>query len=329
VASATLPSLPSLTVTTATFSSRFPRAVTVPVGMTTFKARRPLLDRKTTDVLSGSFAGVIGKVVEYPFDTIKVRLQCQEISGTQFRGASDCLAHIARHEGLASIYRGISAPLVGSVAENAVLFAAYGGIQKLLKNGSDAPLTVSQLTVAGALAGTVVSFVMTPVELVKCRMQVQRGVTLGPWRSALSELRTNGVRGLFKGHSATMARETVGGAAWFGFYELACNVLAGDRGKDSLTQGQLMFAGSLGGIAYNAILFPADVVKSQVQAESAPGARANYFGRLAKLHAKEGIRGLYRGFGVTLVKAVPANAAIFGTYEYARRHLVMMDTALS
>jgi mitochondrial ornithine carrier protein len=278
-------------------------------------------------------AGLIGKVVEYPFDTIKVRLQCQEIGGVRFAGAADCFAHIVRRDGVASIYRGLSAPLAGSIAENAVLFAAYGRIQKMLKQGSDGPLSVAQLTVAGALAGTVVSFVMTPVELVKCRLQVQRDVTVGPWRYALAHLRSHGVSAFFKGHTATMARETVGGAAWFGLYELACSVMSRDGRKESLTPAQTMAAGSIGGIAYNAILFPADTVKSQVQAETASAAassaRPQYARRLATLYRLEGVRGLYRGFGVTLLKAVPANAVIFGTYEYVHRRLASVDTSLS
>ena len=272
---------------------------------------------------------MIGKVVEYPFDTIKVRLQCQELGGTKFRGAADCFAHIVRKEGAPSLYRGLSAPLAGSIAENAVLFTAYGAIQKLIKAGSDGPLTVPQLTLAGALAGTVVSFVMTPVELVKCRLQVHRDITVGPWRFALQQMRGHGIASLYKGHTATMARETVGGAAWFGLYELACSMLSRDGRKESLSQAQLMFAGSLGGIASNTILFPADVVKSQVQAEAGPGRRADYGRRLAALYRLEGVRGLYRGFGVTLLKAVPANAVIFGTYEYVSRRLSTVDTSLS
>ena len=280
-------------------------------------------------------SGVIGKVVEYPFDTVKVRLQCQEATGTRFRGAADCFVHLVRYGGAGSIYRGLSAPLAGSIAENAVLFAAYGSIQKLLRAGSDAPLTVGQLTVAGALAGTVVSFVMTPVELVKCRMQVQApGASAGPWRTAFDLFKMSGVRSLFKGHTATMARETFGGAAWFGLYELTCTLLSPDGRKSSLSQSQLMAAGSLGGIANNAILFPADVVKSQVQVETRVGERPQYLRRLVALHRLEGVRGLYRGFGVTLLKAVPANAVIFGTYEYVSRTLSsadmhLLDTSLS
>ena len=38
---------------------------------------------------------------------------------------------------------------------------------------------------------------------------------------------------------------------------------------------------------------------------------------------------LERGFGVTLLKAVPANAVIFGTYEYVSRRLSTVDTSLS
>lgn len=36
---------------------------------------------------------------------------------------------------------------------------------------------------------------------------------------------------------------------------------------------------------------------------------------------QEGIRGLYRGFGVTLLRAIPSNAVIFGTYEIVNRSI--------
>jgi ornithine carrier protein len=43
--------------------------------------------------------------------------------------------------------------------------------------------------------------------------------------------------------------------------------------------------------------------------------------RLKSLFVTEGLRGLYRGFGVTLLRAIPSNAVIFGTYECVSKAL--------
>src|SRR4051812_27732764 len=67
------------------------------------------------DILYGSTAGILGKFVEYPFDTVKVRLQSQSHQpGSQaLAGPLDAFAAAFRSpEGpLVSLYRGISAPL--------------------------------------------------------------------------------------------------------------------------------------------------------------------------------------------------------------------------
>jgi ornithine carrier protein len=150
--------------------------------------------------------------------------------------------------------------MFGAVLENAVLFVAYGEISKRLKAGSDETLSIGALTLSGALAGSAVSFVMTPVELVKCRMQTRKDVRSSV-DAILKEMRANGVAGMYKGHLATFLRETFGGAAWFGAYELCCRTMARDGRKESLSALQTMAAGSIGGIGYNVVMFPADVVK--------------------------------------------------------------------
>jgi ornithine carrier protein len=284
------------------------------------KHKEYVLNRTVADLLAGSFAGISGKIVEYPFDTIKVKLQCQEVNPNKKpMGTYQCARDILRYDGLRGFYRGLSAPLIGSVMENAVLFVAYGRIQKLFQNGSDKPLSVPQLSAAGAIAGMAVSAVLTPVELIKCKIQIHSKTYKGPIDCAIKTIRATGLRGLYKGHFATFARESCGGAAWFGVYEFTCRRLSGSTSKDNLSPGSLMFAGALSGIAYNSVLFPMDVVKSQIQSESS-GDR-NYLRRLKKLYLAEGVRGLYRGFGITLIRAVPSNASILASFELMNRAL--------
>jgi hypothetical protein len=81
------------------------------------------------DVLFGSIAGVVGKMIEYPFDTIKVRLQAQpDTLPLRYTGPLDCLKQSLHHDGFAGLYRGISAPLVGAAVETSSLFFSVSAI---------------------------------------------------------------------------------------------------------------------------------------------------------------------------------------------------------
>lgn len=75
------------------------------------------------DVVCGSVAGIVGKYIEYPFDTIKVRLQSQPNHlPLRYTGPLDCFAKSLKQDGFLGIYRGISAPLVGAAVETSCLF---------------------------------------------------------------------------------------------------------------------------------------------------------------------------------------------------------------
>lgn len=75
------------------------------------------------DIVFGSFAGIVGKVIEYPFDTVKVRLQAQPDHGPLlYNGPLDCFRQSLKKGGVAGLYRGISAPLLGAAVETSSLF---------------------------------------------------------------------------------------------------------------------------------------------------------------------------------------------------------------
>lgn len=75
------------------------------------------------DIICGSIAGVVGKYIEYPFDTVKVRLQSQpDTVPLRYIGPLDCFKKSLQRDGFLGIYRGISAPLVGAAVETSTLF---------------------------------------------------------------------------------------------------------------------------------------------------------------------------------------------------------------
>jgi len=314
------------------------------------------------DFLFGSAAGFTSKIVEHPFDTIKVRLQTQPLSTPTtrplFTGPLDCLRKSIRADGVRSLFRGIVPPVIGSMGEHAILFSAYVGVQPYVhamygKTSTD-PTTISELATSGAIAGAFASVVLTPLELVKCKQQV-RDRSVSSITVVFETIKKDGFAGLFRGHAGTFMRETAGGAAWFGIYEAACNGFChfgNGRGKPppdgrdvdvmeqhqprtraDLTAMELMAAGSMAGIGYNVSLFPADVksiqqTEDEIRAKSGVlnHQRTSFMTVARDLYRGEGVKGFYRGLGVTLCRSIPGSALIVATFELLTRYCSVDET---
>jgi len=88
------------------------------------------------------------------------------------------------------------------------------------------PLPLPALIACGAASGAFTSLLLTPIELVKCKMQVptinaHTGLPQLPRASTIisSVYRLHGPLGFWHGQLGTLIRETGGSAAWFGSYE--------------------------------------------------------------------------------------------------------------
>jgi mitochondrial ornithine carrier protein len=246
-------------------------------------------------------------------------------------------------------------PIGGAMVENATLFVVYNQSQALLRRlsppppilASEAPpINLTHLGLSAALAGACASFVLTPVELVKCKMQVQGSLPVkdlpststpkapppGPVAITRAILHAEGIRGLWLGQTGTLIRETGGSAAWFTTFELASawfvqrRVNAGQHRPDGsrITKGdlsalELMASGASAGVVYNCVLFPADCIKSTIQTEDelrggGVGQRRTFLQVGKDIYKARGVRGLYQGCGLTALRAAPSSALIFYMY---------------
>jgi len=291
------------------------------------------------DIFFGSAAGIVGKTIEYPFDTIKVRLQSQPDDRPRYRGPLDCFKQSFRHEGIRGLYRGISSPLVGAAAENSALFFSYNVVQDIFRRtvysdlGASESLPLNVLVLCGGASGAFASFILTPIELIKCKMQVQnelgrvhigaRSISsntrhAGPIALIGEVYRSRGLGGFWLGQMGTFIRETGGSAAWFGAYEYVSFLFRRWKNSDKLSSGELMAAGAAAGVSYNVILFPADTVKSRMQTESirAIGEKTKGFWDVGRdMYKVGGVSCLYRGCGITVLRSAPSSAIIFLVYE--------------
>jgi hypothetical protein len=65
----------------------------------------------------------------------------------------------------------------------------------------------------------------------------------------------------------------------------------------------------------------ADTVKSKIQTNP-DHAGKGFVETFNAVYQKEGVRGLYRGWGITAARAAPAHAVIFAVYEYSLKLMI-------
>ncbi|XP_063222866.1 mitochondrial basic amino acids transporter isoform X1 [Bacillus rossius redtenbacheri] len=258
------------------------------------------------DFLAGCLGGCAGILVGHPFDTVKVHLQTQDFQNPKYRGTLHCFQSIIRRESVAGLYRGMSSPLVAVAAVNAIVFGVYGNAQRHMGD----PDSLASHLLAGCAAGLVQSFVCSPVELGKTRAQLQSGAS--PLRCLREVVRRAGLRGVYRGLAVTVAREVPG----YGVYFLAYEAMT--RGSERLGTPGMLLAGGLSGMASWFTSYPADVVKSRLQADT-QGRYKNAVDCLRKSVAQEGLPVLYRGLASTLLRAFPTNAATFAVVTWVMR----------
>lgn len=280
------------------------------------------------DIVFGSTAGILGKYVEYPFDTVKVRLQSQSASSS-ISGPVDAFKQaFASPEGpIRSLYRGVSAPLFGAAVETSSLFFSYRVAQnvwihnvpelrrqKELNKKIELPFTA--LLFCGAASGAFTSMALTPIELVKCKMQVSNSSIPSVIRGIFA---SQGVRGFWHGQLGTLIRETGGSAAWFGSYEATKIFFKQYQPDGNVKVWHQMVGGAAAGMSYNFIFYPADTIKSRMQTEDAAKIRSTFGGVAKEVWAQQGLKGFYRGCGITVFRSAPSSAIIFTIYEALRK----------
>jgi len=282
--------------------------------------------KNRNELIAGMVAGFVCKIVEYPLDTVKVQVQTQSRTGP-ILSPFQMLQKNMNEAGFMSLYRGLPSPLLGSMLENMVLFSSYSFAGRLISKDPDNQ-PFEQKLLCGMFSGVCVATVLTPVELIKCKMQTTNEAAV-KYKNSIqcitAILKEGGPKALFNGHIGTLCREVPGNAAWFGGYELGIYLQTPVGGsKEDVHPVGVAAAGALGGMSYWFFPFPFDVVKSKIQTGThglAEGIKVNVMSVMKHTFKTEGIRGLYSGCGMTVARAAPSNAVLFTAYEMTMRVL--------
>lgn len=242
--------------------------------------------------LAAAIAGVAEISCMYPLDLVKTRLQLQ-VTSSRVRSSSstavatapytsivDCFRRIIQQEGLLNLYRGVLPPILAEAPRRAIKFGAneqWGFVLKKLLSLDQ--FTATQAGFVGSMAGATEAFLVTPLDLVKVRLQDRHSLgTYSGTFDCINKIRTQeGLLTFFHGFESTVWRH----ATWSGVYFMAIHIFrtafperAGTSKNESMLRN--FVAGTIGGSLGTLVNTPFDVVKSRIQNQRRGGVKYGY-----------------------------------------------------
>uniref|UniRef100_A0A3Q3EFC8 Mitochondrial glutathione transporter SLC25A39 n=1 Tax=Labrus bergylta TaxID=56723 RepID=A0A3Q3EFC8_9LABR len=244
---------------------------------------------------------------------------------THFSGTLDAFVKITRHEGLRSLWSGLPPTLVMAVPATVIYFTCYDQLRDFLRyglgfQGSHIPL------VAGGLARLGAVTVISPLELVRTKMQSRR-LPYSELRACIrSSVAQDGLLSLWRGWGPTVLRDVPFSALYWFNYEL---VKAHLCEKSQVTQANFSIsftAGAVSGAIAAILTLPFDVVKTRRQIQLGEMDTAGVCSKrttstwhiMKEIWAELGYRGLFAGFMPRVIKVTPACAVMISTYEFGK-----------
>ena len=188
--------------------------------------------------------------------------------------------------------------------------------------------------ISGAVAGASATTFSYPLDLLRTRFAAQgRDRVYASLRGSIRDiLHEEGPRGFFQGLGAGVGQVVPYMGLFFSAYEALRPPLASlslPFGSGDAT------AGVLASVLAKTGVFPLDLIRKRLQVQGPT--RARYAGGTIPVYGQglwrtgksivtqEGLRGLYRGLGVGLVKSAPASAITMWTYERALKVFKEID----
>ena len=308
------------------------------------------VDRFVVQRIVASCSGAcLTSLLMNPLDVAKIRLQAQDLMALNtrpgsslcsrplyLRGTWDALKKIAKHEGVKSLYHGLTPTLMLSIPGKMLYFTLYDELRAVFTSfsaqtsasaASKEPWWVPVLAGATARGLAVVS--ISPLELVRTQAQAStRAHSIQSiWQTVINDA---GVAGLWRGLQPSLLRDVPFSALyWFGYERFRGAILSWWQcGEDTPPEISTMslcltafVSGSCSGTCAAVLTHPFDVLKTQQQIGSsrlASTGRPRFFELLQRTIAERGFRALFVGLAPRLAKVAPACAVMISSFELGK-----------
>ncbi|PHH50343.1 Mitochondrial thiamine pyrophosphate carrier 1 [Ceratocystis fimbriata CBS 114723] len=296
---------------------------------------------RAQSLISGLTAGLVTRFVISPLDVVKIRLQLQSVdlkpkSGqTVYRGTFSTIRNILVNEGITAFWKGNIPAEVMYATYTGVQFISYRNTAYILQRtvGRENLPHMAESFIAGGVGGASATIVTYPLDLLRTRfaMQGNQRVYLSLFRACRDIHRDEGMRGFFRGLGPTLLQSAPQMGIFFTSYETirqGLSILKLPWGSDDAT------AGSLAGAMSKISVFPLDLVRKRMQVQG-PTREQYVYSNIPEYRnaaaafrciiAKEGIKGLYRGLAISLIKSTPGSTITVWVYGRMMGFLQNMD----
>uniref|UniRef100_A0A667Z3G7 Mitochondrial glutathione transporter SLC25A39 n=1 Tax=Myripristis murdjan TaxID=586833 RepID=A0A667Z3G7_9TELE len=251
---------------------------------------------------------------------------------THFSGTLDAFVKITRHEGLRSLWSGLPPTLVMAVPATVIYFTCNDQLRDFLTyklgfHGSHVPL------LAGALARLGAVTVISPLELIRTKMQ-SRPLSYSELQACIrSAVAQDGLLSLWRGWGPTVLRDVPFSAVYWFNYELLKTRLCEHSHASHTTLSISFTAGAISGTIAATLTLPFDVVKTRRQIQLGEmetlgvsiKKTASTWQIMKEICAELGYRGLFAGFLPRVIKVAPACAVMISTYEFGKTFFQKMN----
>lgn len=168
----------------------------------------------------------------------------------------------------------------------------------------------------GILSCGITHTAITPLDLVKCRIQTNKEKYKNIGNGFKVTLREEGIRGLGRGWAPTAIGYSLQGLGKFGFYELFKNVYSGMLGEQATFdyRTSLFLAASASAEFFADILLcPMEACKVRIQTQAGCSSKLSVV--LPQILREEGVGGLYKGISPLWMRQIPYTMMKFACFE--------------
>jgi len=172
--------------------------------------------------------------------------------------------------------------------------------------------------VGGVLSCGLTHTLVTPLDLVKCRLQVNKEKYKSLGNGFKLTVAEQGARGLFLGWAPTAIGYSMQGLCKFGFYEVFKNVYSGMLGEENsyLYRTSLYLAASASAEFFADIaLSPMESVKVRMQTSPIGTFPTTLRAAAPKIYAAEGMNGFYKSLVPLWGRQIPYTMMKFACFE--------------
>ncbi|XP_047941990.1 adenine nucleotide transporter BT1, chloroplastic/mitochondrial-like [Salvia hispanica] len=273
-------------------------------------------------LVSGGIAGAVSRTVVAPLETIRTHLMV----GSSGHSTTEVFNNIMQTDGWKGLFRGNFVNVIRVAPSKAIELFVYDTVNKNLssKPGEQPKLPIPPSLVAGASAGVTSTLVTYPLELLKTRLTIQRGVYNGLLDAFVKILQEGGPGELYRGLAPSLIGVIPYAATNYCAYDTLRKAYRKIFKEEKIGNIETLLIGSAAGAISSTATFPLEVARKHMQVGAVSGRQVykNVLHALACILERDGIGGLYKGLGPSCLKLVPAAGISFMCYEACKKILV-------